>query len=149
MLDKLTQLLERQKRLERELDAFKAEAASGQSRELADNALDLAGIKLVKARLEGLDAKSLRELVDDLKGRLPDSILLLAAVDGGKASFAASVNGRAQAKLKANELLAYLTTRTGGKGGGRADYAQGGGEDGEALRGALAELDGWLQSRLG
>ena len=149
VLDKLTQLLERQKRLERELDAFKAEAASGQSRDLAGSARDLAGIKLVKARLEGLDVKALRELVDDLKGRLPDSILLLAGVAGGKASFVASVNGRAQAMTKAGDVLAYLASRTGGKGGGRADFAQGGGNDGPALSEALDGLEAWLQARSG
>lgn len=148
VLDKLAQLLDRQKRLERELDAFKAKAASGQSRDLAVTASDLAGFKLVKARLEGVDGKSLRELVDNLKAQLPDSVIVLAAAAEGKVSLVAGVQGRAQASVKAGDVLSHIAAQIGGKGGGRADFAQGGGEDGPALHNALAELDSWLEARL-
>ena len=148
VIDKLTQLLDRQKRIERELDAFKAKAASGQSQDLAAKAVDLAGVKLVRARLEGLDGKGLRELVDNLKTQLPDSVIVLAAAANAKVSLAVAVQGRAQASVKAGDVLSHVAAQIGGKGGGRADFAQGGGEDGASLLKALAELEGWLEPRL-
>ncbi|WP_297798896.1 alanine--tRNA ligase [Arenimonas sp. GDDSR-1] len=148
VLDKLAQLLERQKKLEQALEAFKAKAASGQSADMAAKATDIAGIKLVKLRIEGGDPKTLRELVDNLKVQLPDSVIVLAAAQDGKASLVAGVQGKAQAKLKAGDVLAHIAAQIGGKGGGRADFAQGGGEDGPALVKAMAELDDWLAGRL-
>ena len=148
VLDKLNQLLDRQKKLEQALDAFKAKATSGQSAELAARATEISGIKLVKLRIESGDPKGLRELVDNLKVQLPDSVIVLAAAQDGKASLVAGVQGRAQAKLKAGDVLAHIAGQIGGKGGGRADFAQGGGEDGPALLKAMAELDEWLAGRL-
>jgi len=148
VVDKLSQLLERQKKLELALEAYKAKAASGQSAELAAQAIEIAGIKLVKLRIESGDPKGLRELVDNLKVQLPDSVIVLAAAQDGKASLVAGVQGRAQAKLKAGDVLAHIAAQIGGKGGGRADFAQGGGEDGPVLLKAMAELDGWLAERL-
>ena len=148
VVDKLSQLLERQKKLELALEAYKAKAASGQSAELAAQAIEIAGIKLVKLRIESGDPKGLRELVDNLKVQLPDSVIVLAAAQDGKASLVAGVQGRAQAKLKAGDVLAHIAAQIGGKGGGRADFAQGGGEDGPALLKAMAELDEWLAGRL-
>jgi alanyl-tRNA synthetase len=149
VLGKLTQLIERQKILDRELETFKAKAAAGQSRDLAGSAIDLNGFKLVKARLEGVDGKSLRGLVDNLKVQLPDSVIVLAAAADGKVSLAAGVQGRAQALLKAGDVLSHIAGQIGGKGGGRADFAQGGGDDGPDLVKAFAELDSWLASRQG
>ena len=148
VVDKLNQLLERQKKLELALEAYKAKAASGQSAELAAQAIEIAGIKLVKLRIESGDPKGLRELVDNLKVQLPDSVIVLAAAQDGKASLVAGVQGRAQVKLKAGDVLAHIAAQIGGKGGGRADFAQGGGEDGPALLKAMAELDEWLAGRL-
>ena len=148
VIDKLNQLLDRQKKLEQTVEAYKAKAASGQSAEMAARATEIAGIKLVKLRLESGDPKGLRELVDNLKVQLPDSVIVLAAAQDGKASLVAGVQGSAQAKLKAGEVLAHIAAQIGGKGGGRADFAQGGGEDGPALIKALAELDHWLAGRL-
>lgn len=149
VLGKLAQLIERQKILDRELETFKAKAAAGQSRDLAGSAIDLNGFKLVKARLEGVDGKSLRGLVDNLKVQLPDSVIVLAAAADGKVSLAAGVQGRAQALLKAGDVLSHIAGQIGGKGGGRADFAQGGGDDGPDLVKAFAELDSWLASRQG
>ena len=148
VIDKLNQLLERQKKLEQAVEAYKAKAASGQSAEMAARATEIAGIKLVKLRLESGDPKGLRELVDNLKVQLPDSVIVLAAAQDGKASLVAGVQGRAQSKLKAGDVLAHIAAQIGGKGGGRADFAQGGGEDGPALVKAMAELDDWLAGRL-
>lgn len=149
VLGKLAQLIERQKMLDRELETFKAKAAVGQSRDLAGSAIDLNGFKLVKARLEGVDGKSLRGLVDNLKIQLPDSVVVLAAVADGKVSLVAGVQGRAQVSLKAGDVLSHIAGQIGGKGGGRADFAQGGGDDGPNLVKAFAELDSWLASRQG
>ncbi|MFZ9363118.1 MAG: alanine--tRNA ligase [Arenimonas sp.] len=148
VIDKLNQLLDRQKKLEQTVEAYKAKAASGQSAEMAARATEIAGIKLVKLRLESGDPKGLRELVDNLKVQLPDSVIVLAAAQDGKASLVAGVQGRAQSKLKAGDVLAHIAAQIGGKGGGRADFAQGGGEDGPALVKAMAELDDWLAGRL-
>ncbi|GAB2996250.1 alanine--tRNA ligase [Arenimonas maotaiensis] len=148
VLDKLSQLLERQKKLERELEAFKAKAASGQSSDLAAKAAALGPFKLVKARVAGVDGKGLRELVDNLKTQLPDSVIVLASGQDGKVSLVAGVQGAAQATFKAGEVLSHIAVQIGGKGGGRPDFAQGGGEDGPALDAALAGLDAWLAARL-
>ena len=148
VLDKLSQLLERQKKLERELEAFKAKAASGQSSDLAAKAAALGPFKLVKARVAGVDGKGLRELVDNLKTQLPDSVIVLASGQDGKVSLVAGVQGAAQATFKAGEVLSHIAVQIGGKGGGRPNFAQGGGEDGPALDAALAGLDAWLAARL-
>ena len=148
VLDKLAQLLERQKKLERELEVFRAKAASGQSSDLAAKAAALGPFKLVTARVAGVDGKGLRELVDNLKTQLPDSVIVLASGQDGKASLVAGVQGAAQAAFKAGEVLGHIAAQIGGKGGGRPDFAQGGGEDGPALDAALAGLDAWLAARL-
>jgi alanyl-tRNA synthetase len=147
LLDKLRGLLDRQKKLERELESFKAKAAAGTSADLAAQAVDVAGIKVVAARLEGFDAKGLREAVDDLKQKLGDVVVVLAAASDGRASLIAGSHGAALAKVKAGDLLAHVARQVGGKGGGRPDLAQGGGEDGEALRAALAGVPAWVAER--
>ncbi len=149
VVDKLRQLLERQRRLERELDAFKARAAAGKAALLADGAVDIGGIKLVAARVEGIEAKDLREAVDQLKSRLGDAVIVLASASDGKAALVAGVQGRALNHIKAGELLAHVAAQIGGKGGGRPDMAQGGGQDGPALTAALAGVREWVSQRLG
>src|SRR5690606_10160768 len=146
--DKLRVLLERQKKLERELEALKAKAASGATADLASSAVDVDGIKVLAARLEGFDAKALREAVDRLKQQLGDTVVLLAGANGGKAALVAGVGGAALKRVKAGELLSHVAAQIGGKGGGRPDLAQGGGEDGSALVAALEGVAGWIESRL-
>jgi alanyl-tRNA synthetase len=149
VVEKLNQLLDRQKKLERELETFRAKASSSRSHDLAGQAEQIAGIALIKARLEGLDGKALRELVDNLKLEVPDSVIVLASSQNGKVSLVAGVQGSAQAKIKAGDVLSHIAVQIGGKGGGRADFAQGGGDDGPALTKALAELNAWLVEKLG
>ena len=149
VLDKLAQLLERQKKLERELESLKAKAAAGATADLAASAPDVGGVKVVAARLEGLDAKALRDAVDQLKSRLPEAVILLASASEGKASLVAGVQGGALGRVKAGELLSHVAGRIGGKGGGRPDMAQGGGSDGPELVAALAEVKDWVAQRLG
>ena len=146
--DKARALAERIRRLEREIESFKAKAASGAAADLAASAVEVGGIKVLAARLEGLDAKDLREAVDRLKQQLVDTVVVLAGTQDGKAALVAGVNGAATGKVKAGELLAHVAGRIGGKGGGRPDLAQGGGEDGPALATALAAVVEWVSPRL-
>ena len=113
------------------------------------NAPEIAGVKVVAARLEGLDAKSLRDAVDQLKNRLGDAVIVLASAEGGKAARVAGVQGSALGRVKAGELMAHVAAQIGGKGGGRPDMAQGGGSDGPALVAALAGVRDWVAPRLG
>ena len=149
VVDKLRQVLERQKKLERELESLKARAAAGATADLAASAPDVAGVRVVAARVEGLDAKSLRDAVDQLKSRLGDAVIVLASAQDGKASLVAGVQGAALGKVKAGELLSHVAAQIGGKGGGRPDMAQGGGPDGPALVAALAGVPDWVAQRLG
>jgi alanyl-tRNA synthetase len=111
--------------------------------------MEVRGIKVVAARLEGLDAKSLRDAVDTLKGKLGDAVIVLASAEGGKASLIAGVQGAALGRIKAGELLSHIAGQIGGKGGGRPDMAQGGGQDGQALHDSLAGVAAWVSERLG
>ncbi|MBS0569854.1 MAG: alanine--tRNA ligase [Proteobacteria bacterium] len=147
-IEKLRQLLDRQKKLERDLDAIRAKAASAAAGDLAASAKDVAGIKVIAARLDGADAKALRDSVDAFKQRLGDCVVLLAGAADGKIALVAGVHGKALGKIKAGELVAHVAGQIGGKGGGRADLAQGGGEDSPNLAAALAEVPAWVGARL-
>ena len=149
VVDKLRQLFDRQKKLERELESLKAKAASAATQDLAGAAQDVHGVKVVAARLDGLDAKALREAVDQIKQRLADCVVLLAASSSGKVSLIGGVHGAPLGKVKAGDLVAHVAQQIGGKGGGRPDMAQGGGEDTPALAAALAAVPTWVAQRLG
>jgi len=146
--DKLRQVLDKQKKLERELDAIKAKAASSATGDLAAHAVGVRGIKLVAARVDGMDAKALRDAVDTLKQKLGDCVVLLASGSDGKAALVGGVHGAALAKVKAGEVVAHVAREIGGKGGGRPDMAQGGGVDSPALDRALKGLADWLAPTL-
>ncbi|HEY1036072.1 MAG TPA: alanine--tRNA ligase, partial [Pseudoxanthomonas sp.] len=133
LVDKVRSLADRQKKLERELESLKAKAASNATSDLAGAAVDVAGIRVLASRLEGFDAKALRDAVDRLKQQLGDAVIVLAGTAEGKAALVAGVNGAATGRVKAGELLSHVASQIGGKGGGRPDLAQGGGEDGPAL----------------
>ncbi|MEZ5455165.1 MAG: alanine--tRNA ligase [Lysobacteraceae bacterium] len=146
---KLRQLLDRQRQLEKTVEQFKAKSAAGAAADLAGNATDVGGFKLVAARLDGLDVKGLRDAVDNLKQKLPDAVILLASGHEGKASLIAGVNGAALGKIKAGDVVGFVAGQINGKGGGRPDMAQGGGEDGPALLAALQALPAWIVARQG
>jgi alanyl-tRNA synthetase len=148
VVEKVRQLTERQKKLERELEGLKAKAASGATADLASSAVEIEGVRVLAARLEGFDAKALRDAMDRLKQQLGDAVIVLAGAADGKASLVAGVNGSAMGRVKAGELLAHIASLTGGKGGGRPDLAQGGGEDGPALASALADVPAWVAQRI-
>ncbi len=145
---RLEALLERQRRLEREIEALKARAAGAALDQLQQQAQEVAGLKVLVARLDGLDAKALREALDRARAQIADGVVLLASAEQGKASLVAGVQGRAQARIKAGDVVAHVARQIGGKGGGRADMAQGGGSDGPQLAQALATLPAWLAAQV-
>ncbi|HEY5970377.1 MAG TPA: alanine--tRNA ligase [Pseudoxanthomonas sp.] len=148
VVEKVRQLTERQRKLERELEALKAKAASGATADLAGSTVDVAGVRVLAVRLEGFDAKALRDAVDRLKQQLGDAVIVLAGAAEGKVALVAGVNGSATGRIKAGELLSHIACQIGGKGGGRPDLAQGGGEDGPALALALQGVPTWVAERL-
>ncbi|HEL3862883.1 TPA: alanine--tRNA ligase [Stenotrophomonas maltophilia] len=148
VVEKIRALGQRQKQLERELEAVKGKVAAGATADLSSQAVEVAGVKVLAARLEGFDAKALRDAVDRLKQQLGDAVIVLAGAQDGKAALVAGVNGSATGRVKAGELLSHIAGQIGGKGGGRPDLAQGGGEDGPALATALAAVVEWVSPRL-
>jgi alanyl-tRNA synthetase len=146
---KLKKIFEKQRELERELESFKAKSANAALSELASHAKDIKGIKVVAARIDGLDAKALRDGVDNLKQALVDCVVLLAAGAEGKVALIAGAHGAALGRVKAGELIAHVAAQIGGKGGGRPDMAQGGGEDGPKVADAIDGVKDWVAAKLG
>ena len=140
-------LLEQVRDLEKELTAIKGRLASAQGDELVCQAVDVKGLKVLAARLEGADAKSLRETLDKLKDKLKTAVVVLAAVDGDKVQIAAGVTADSVGKVKAGELVNFVAQQVGGKGGGKADMAMAGGTDASKLNEALASVQGWVAER--
>lgn len=138
--DKLTQLLDNQKALEKELGSLKQKLASSMGADLAGSAETIGDAKLLVSKLEGVDPKSLRTTVDRLKEKLGDSVIVLAAPQGEKVSIVAGVSDGLQAKVKAGDVIKQLAVALGGKGGGKPSFAQGGGTDVAAVDKALTEL---------
>src|SRR5690606_5058565 len=136
------------KKLERELETLKARAASSATADLSASAVEVGGIRVLAARIEGLDARALRDALDRFKQQLGDAVVLLAGASEGRVALVAGVSGSALGRVKAGELLAHVAAQVGGKGGGRPDMAQGGGEDGPALVAALAAVPAWVAERV-
>ena len=134
--------------LEKEITALKGKLASSQGDELLAQAVDVGGIKVLAAVLQGADAKALRETLDRLKDKLKTAAIVLAAVDGGKVQLAAGVTADSMGRVKAGELVNFVAQQVGGKGGGKADLAMAGGTDAAALPAALASVAGWVGSKL-
>jgi len=145
---KVGQLLERNRKLEKELEALKAKLASSQGSDLAGQAREIEGIKVLAARLEGADAKGLRETVDQLKNKLGAAAVILAAVNGDKVALVAGVTRGETGRVKAGELVNHVATQIGGRGGGRPDMAQAGGSQPENLDAALASVGDWVKQQL-
>jgi alanyl-tRNA synthetase len=136
------------KSLEKELAALKSKLAAGQGDELAAQAVDVKGIKVLAATLDGADVTGLRETMDKLKDKLKTAAIVLASVNDGKVSLIAGVTADTTSKVKAGELVNFVAQQVGGKGGGRPDMAQAGGTDPTGLPGALAGVAEWIGSRL-
>lgn len=139
--------LDQIKALEKELAQLKGKLASAQGDELASQAVEVKGIKVLAAKLDGADAKQLRETMDKLKDKLKTAAIVLAAVDGDKVQLAAGVTADSTARVKAGELVNFVAGQVGGKGGGKPDMAMAGGTDAEALPQALASVAAWVGER--
>ena len=145
--DKVSQLVERTRRLEKELDQLKAKLASAAGSNLADQARQIAGVRVLAARLETVDSKALRDTLDQLKNKLGSAIIVLATAQGEKVSLIAGVTPDLTDRFKANELIQTLAPAIGGKGGGRADMAQAGGTQPAGIAQALAQIEAWVTER--
>ena len=146
--NRIAQVLEQVKALEKELTAAKGKLAAAQGDELLTQAVDVKGIKLLVAKLEGADAKTLRDTMDKLKDKLKTTaVIVLAAIDGDKVNIAAGVTDDTVGKIKAGELANFVAQQVGGKGGGKPDMAMAGGIDAAALPAALASVQAWVTER--
>jgi len=146
--ERVGQLLERSRLLEKELQQLKGKLASSQGSDLAAQAVEIDGLKVLAARLDGADSKVLRETLDQLKNKLGSAAVVLAAVDGDKVSLVAGVTKDRTGQIKAGELVNMVATRVGGKGGGRPDMAQAGGNQPANLDAALQAVPDWVRERL-
>ncbi len=147
--ERVAQLLESTRALEKELDRLKSRLASAQGDELLQQAIEIGGHKILAAKLDGADAKTLRETADKLRDKLKSCALVLGTVADGKVSLIAAVTPDLTARIKAGELVNAVAQQVGGKGGGKPDMAMAGGSDAAALPVALASVEAWVASRLG
>ncbi|KAB2932529.1 MAG: alanine--tRNA ligase [Candidatus Contendobacter sp.] len=146
--DKVRQLVERARQLEKEVEQLKGRLASGQGADLLGQTVQVDGIKVLAARLDGVDAKTLREAVDRCKDQLKAAAVVLATVEDGKVRLVAGVTPTETQRLKAGELVNMVAQQVGGKGGGRADLAQAGGIDPTKLDQALRSVPEWVRGQL-
>ncbi|MBP9954413.1 MAG: alanine--tRNA ligase, partial [Ottowia sp.] len=144
---RLGQVLEQVKALEKEVAQLKGKLASSQGDELVNQAVDVKGLKVLAARLDGADARTLRETMDKLKDKLKTAVIVLATVEGDKVQLAAGVTQDATSKVKAGELVNFVAQQVGGKGGGKPDMAMAGGTNPAALAAALQGVQGWVAER--
>ncbi|HVZ46869.1 MAG TPA: alanine--tRNA ligase [Ramlibacter sp.] len=145
---RIVQVLEQVRTLEKEVAGLKGKLASSQGDELVNQAVDVKGMKVLAARLDGADAKTLRDTMDKLKDKLKTAAIVLAAVDGGKVQLAAGVTADRMGRVKAGELVNFVAQQVGGKGGGKPDMAMAGGTDASKLPAALESVQGWVAERV-
>jgi alanyl-tRNA synthetase len=148
LANKVAQLSDHAKSLEKELARLKSKLASGQGDDLVSQAVDINGVKVLAATLEGADANALRETMDKLKDKLKTAAIVLASVNDGKVSLVAGVTQDVIAKIKAGDLVNFVAQQVGGKGGGKPDMAMAGGTDASQLPKALAGVADWVGSKL-
>ena len=145
---KIEQLIRRNKDLEKELAAAKQALVTGGSGDHSDDVEEIGGIKVLATRIDGADAKTLRDAVDRYKDKLQSAIVVLGSVDGGVVRLAAGVTKDNTDRIRAGDLIKPVAEQVGGKGGGRPDFAQAGGNDAEALDGALESVSAWVAEQL-
>jgi alanyl-tRNA synthetase len=145
---RVSQVLEQVRSLEKEVAQLKGRLASSQGDELVAQAVDVKGVKVLAARLEGADAKTLRDTMDKLKDKLKSAAIVLATVDGAKVQLAAGVTADSMGKVKAGELVNFVARQVGGKGGGKPDLAMAGGTDASKLPVALQSVQQWVAERV-
>jgi len=146
--EKVRELVERARKLEKELQQLKSKLATGQGGDLTSRARDVDGVKVLAAQIDGADAKSLRGAVDQLKSKLGSSVIVLATVEEGKVILVAGVSADLLDRLKAGDIAGVVAGQVGGRGGGRADFAQAGGTQPEKLDEALAGVESLVRNRL-
>ncbi len=146
--EKVEQLLEKTRTLEKQLERLNSKLASSAGDELGAQAVDVAGIKVLAIKLNGVDAKSLREMAEQLKNKLGSCAIVLAVVEGDKVNLVAGVSKDKMDQIKAGELVNFVATQVGGKGGGKPDLAMAGGNDPSKLDVALAGVSSWVQAQL-
>jgi alanyl-tRNA synthetase len=146
--EKVRELVERSRRLEKEVQQLKSKLASGHGGDLSAGAKDIGGIKVLAAQIDGADVRSLRDALDRLKDKLGSSVIVLGSVQEGKVLLVAGVSDDLVARLKAGEIAGLVAAKVGGRGGGRADFAQAGGTQPENLGAALAGVESLVRSRL-
>ena len=144
---RLGQVLDQVRALEKEVAQLKGKLASSQGDDLLAQAVDVKGIKVLAARLDGADAKTLRDTMDKLKDKLKTAAIVLAAVDGNKVQIAAGVTADSMGKVKAGDLVNFVAQQVGGKGGGKADMAMAGGTEPGKLPAALQSVQAWVAER--
>ncbi len=146
--DRIVTVLDHVKALEKEVAALKGKLASAQGDELVEKAQDINGVKLLVARLEGADTKTLRDTMDKLKDKLKTAVIVLGVVDGDKVQIAVGVTPDTTGRVKAGELVNFVAAQVGGKGGGKPDMAMAGGTEPGKLDAALASVAGWVAPKL-
>ncbi len=145
---KVEQLLKRNRDLEKELAAAKQALAMGQATDHTDSVQEVDGIKVLATRMDGADAKTLRDAVDRFKDKLQNAVVVLGSVEDGKVRLAAGVTKNNIDRIRAGDLIKPVAEQVGGKGGGRPDFAQAGGTDAAALDAALASVPNWVRENL-
>ncbi len=148
VVDRVTQMVENNRVLQREIEKLKAQLASRQGDTLVESALDINGVKVLAVLMENADARTLRESVDKLKDKLGTAAVVLGAIEGDKVRLIAGVTRDVTEKVKAADLVNHVAVQVGGKGGGRPDLAQAGGTEPKLLAGALESVPEWLAARL-
>ncbi|MDD5578044.1 MAG: alanine--tRNA ligase [Methylobacter sp.] len=146
-VEKVEQLMDKNRLLEKQLERLNSKLAASAGGELSAQAVDVNGIKVLAARLNDVDPKSMRDMVDQLKNKLGSSAIVLAVVEGEKVSLIAGVSKDQMARIKAGDLVNFVATKVGGKGGGRPDMAQAGGNDPSGLAGALSQVPAWVKEQ--
>ncbi|RYH70126.1 MAG: alanine--tRNA ligase [Alcaligenaceae bacterium] len=148
MQPRLAQVLDQVRTLEREIGSLQSKLSASKGDELVGEAIELKGIRLLVARLDGGDAKALRDTMDKLKDKLKSAVIVLAIADGSKVQLAAGVTSDTIARIKAGDLVNFVAQQVGGKGGGKPDMAMAGGTDASALDAALRSVQAWVEERL-
>jgi alanyl-tRNA synthetase len=146
--DRVSQLIERSRSLEKEVERLNAQLAASSSDELLDQAVEVGSARVLAARMDGIEAKSLRETVDHLKDKLGSSVVVIGSGDADKVRLAAGVSQDLTDRIKAGDLVNFVAEQVGGRGGGRPDFAQAGGSEPQNLAEALGSVESWVAEKL-
>src|SRR5690625_2092908 len=148
LTERVDQLIERSRSLEKELERLKGQLASAAGSDLVSQAVDVNGVRLIAAQLDGADANSLRDTVDQLRNKLGSGVIVLGTAADSGVRLVAGVSKDLTGTLRAGDVVNHVAAQVGGRGGGRPDFAQAGGHDAKALPGALATVESWLRQQL-